>query len=209
MKTVSQRKKLAIAVFFVILLLLTALFIMIGGRDQIAETTEGLLPSSDSVHLYHYIRHRFEKGETLELDVGISMDKIDENTIRLIIGIHRREGDADYDVKNLRAELSSNPDANFYNAFATAGNGEYFSCDRFPYLSVSENSRVHLFDGENYLYYTAVVTGDVSEMSLKLQYDIHGKSRYFLNKFYNNTAVIEFSEAEEIGETHPVTNEEN
>lgn len=216
MKTISRRKKLAIAVFFAVLLLLIALFILIGGRDQITEINEGLFSASDPSHLYHWIRHSFEKGEELELDVGISMDKIDENTIQLMIGIHQ-EGDTDYDVKNLRAELYSSPDANFFNAFATAGNGEYFDCTFFPHLSISENSRVYLFDGENYLCYTAIVTGDVSGMSLKLRYDIHGKNRYFLNKFYNNTATLPISFPEsaepdskqESEETNPVTNEES
>lgn len=200
MKTISRRKKLAIAVFFAVLLLLIALFLLIGGRDQITEITEESGSMDNTV--YQRINHRFEKGEELSLSVSASAAALGEGSYQLMI-IVNQENSTDYEISALTASLSSPSETQFRGALVGKGGGEY----GVPDVDYDKNTKIQRFSGGNYLSYSAIVTGDVSGMSLKLRYDIHGKNRYFLNKFYNNTAVIDFSEAEEIGEPHPAPND--
>ena len=199
MKTISRRKKIAIGVFAAVLLLLIALFFWIDGMDQITEITEnrGSMDNTD----YQWISHRFEKGNELSLNISASKTALGDGSYQLMIVVNQ-ENNTDYEIASLNASLSSSTETQFLNAIVGKGGGEY----GVPNVGYDGNTKIQRFGGDSYLYYSATVTGDVSGMSLRLQYDIHGKTRFFLNKFYGNTTVIEFSEAEEL---HPVPNEEN
>lgn len=199
MKTISRRKKIAIGVFAAVLLLLIALFFWISGIDRITEITEnrGSMDNTD----YQWISHRFEKGNELSLNISASKTALGDGSYQLMIVVNQ-ENNTDYEIASLNASLSSSTETQFLNAIVGKGGGEY----GVPNVGYDGNTKIQRFGGDSYLYYSATVTGDVSGMSLRLQYDIHGKTRFFLNKFYGNTTVIEFSEAEEL---HPVPNEEN
>ncbi len=206
MKTISRRKKIAIAVFAAVLLLLIALFILIGGRDQITEITEesGSMDNTD----YQWINHRFEKGNALSLNISASKTALGDGSYQLMI-IVNQENNTDYQIASMNASLSSSAETQFRGAIVGKDGGEY----GVPDVGYDGNTKIQRFTGDNYLYYSAIVTDSdpIPEMELTLRYRIEGKNRYFLNKFYNNTATlpIRFSNPpQENEETNPVTDEE-
>lgn len=211
MKTVSRRKKIAILSLVVLVILLPALFILIGGRDQLAEITKesGSMDNTD----YQWINHRFEKGSELSLSISASKAALGDGSYQLMI-IVNQENNTDYEISSLNASLSSSSETQFLNALVGKGGDEY----GVPDVGYDKNTKIQRFTGDNYLYYSAIVTDSepIPEMELTLRYRIEGKNRYFLNKFYNNTATLPISFPEsaepnppqESEESNPVTNEE-
>lgn len=209
MKTISRHTK--IAVFVAVLLLLIALFILIWGRDQLAEITEesGSMDNTD----YQWIRHRFEKGSELSLNISASKAALGDGSYQLMI-IVNQENNTDYEIAGLNASLSSSTETQFLNALVGKDGGEY----GVPDVGYDGNTKIQRFTGDNYFYYSAIVTDSepIPEMELTLRYRIEGKNRWFLNKFFNNTVTlpIGFPEPDkpdppqETEETNPVTNEE-
>lgn len=211
MKTISRRKKIAIAVFVAVLLLLIVLFIVIGGRDQIAEITEESGSMDNTV--YQRSLHRFEKGSELSLNISASKTALGEGSYQLMIVVNQ-EDNVDYKIAALTASLSSPSETQFLNAIVGKDGGEY----GVPDVGYDGNTKIQRFGGDHYLYYSAIVTDSEPspEMELQLRYRIEGKNRWFLNKFYNNTATLpitfpkpdEPDPPQENEETNPVTNEE-
>lgn len=211
MKNTSRRKNIAILSLVVLVILLPVLFILIGGRDQITEITEesGSMDNTD----YQWIRHRFEKGSELSLNISASKTALGDGSYQLKI-IVNQENSTDYEIASLNASLSSSTETQFLNAIVGKGGGEY----GVPDIGYDGNTKIQRFGGDSYLYYSAIVTdsGSAPEMELTLRYRIEGKNRYFLNKFYNNTATLPISFPEpdepdppqENEETNPAPNEE-
>lgn len=211
MKTTSRRKKIAILSLVVLVILLSALFFWIGGRDQLAEVTEdsGSMDNTD----YQWIRHRFEKGSELSLNISASKTALGDGSYQLMI-IVNQENSTDYEIASLNASLSSSAETQFLNAIVGKDGGEY----GVPDVGYDGNTKIQRFGGDSYLYYSAIVTDSepIPEMELTLRYRIEGKNRYFLNKFYNNTATLpigfpepdEPDPPQESEEPHPAPNEE-
>lgn len=206
MKNIPRRKNTAILSLVILVILLPVLFILIGGRDQLAEVTEenGSMDNTD----YQWIRHRFEKGSELSLNISASKTALGDGSYQLMIVVNQ-ENNTDYEISALNASLSSSAETQFLNAIVGKDGGEY----GVPDVGYDGNAKIQRFGGDNYLYYSAIVTDSepIPEMELTLRYRIEGKNRWFLNKFYNNTATlpISFPEPDENEETHPAPNEEH
>lgn len=206
MKNIPRRKNTAILSLVILVILLPVLFILIGGRDQLAEVTEdnGSMDNTD----YQWILHRFEKGSELSLNISASKTALGDGSYQLMIVVNQ-ENNTDYEISALNASLSSSAETQFLNALVGKDGGEY----GVPDVGYDGNTKIQRFGGDNYLYYSAIVTDSepIPEMELTLRYRIEGKNRWFLNKFYNNTATlpISFPEPDENEETHPAPNEEH
>ncbi|MCM1333504.1 MAG: hypothetical protein NC084_03240 [Bacteroides sp.] len=192
MKNFPRRKLFAGFGFFAILPILLALLFFLLGRDRLVETRE---EGDFADHtLYRWVTHRFEKGEELSLNVGVSKLPLGEGLYQLAIVVNGAD-DPDYGIAALNATLISPTETEFLNALVGKGDGRY----DLPALRYGERTKIQSFGGDCYLYYSAVVRdGSSEDMTLELRYRIEGKNRFILNKFYGNAVslTIAFPEGE-------------
>ena len=172
--------------------LITAVILILGGfslsfSDELENiTTEKIADNSAS---YYFIKHDFSKGSDLTMNICVDKEELNEEMIKLCITI-QQESESDYKLSRINAHLNADIETEFIESFVSCGKGQY----SIPITNISETSRKQILNGEDYVYYTAIVRkSELSEgLTLDISYDIKGVNLYCTKSFtgIKNTVQI-------------------
>lgn len=179
-----MKKIITIALIITVILALGGF--MLSFSDALENVTNETMSENDAD--YYFIKHNFSKGSDLNMTICVDKEVLSEELMQLRIAIQQDKNNS-YKICRLKADITSDLNAEFIERFVSYGNGQYV----VPETDISKTARRQILNGDDYIYYTAIIRrNEFSEnMTLDISYNIQGINQYFINSFNGMKKTIQ------------------